>query len=153
MLEASSRRSRYGRRAQLLEDPAKVIGRRHGHRSRSLPGTFGQVNVEVPRARLNTPDGKTSEWKSRTLRAAPAPAHRVLAHRAGERRTQRAAHTARVGAGPPNTSDRSASAANAGHSQRFLSAPSCAPRGRLDETRAGRSARRQRPDPVGSAEQ
>jgi putative transposase len=23
----------------------------------------------VPRARLNTPDGKTTEWKSRTLRA------------------------------------------------------------------------------------
>ena len=35
-----------------------------------------------------------------------------------------------------------ASAAKAGHSQRFLSAPSCAPRDRLDETRAGRSARR-----------
>jgi transposase-like protein len=27
------------------------------------------VTVEVPRARLNTPDGKTTEWKSRTLRA------------------------------------------------------------------------------------
>jgi hypothetical protein len=41
----------------------------HGHRSRSLLGTFGPVKVEVPRARLNTADGKTTEWKSRTLRA------------------------------------------------------------------------------------
>jgi putative transposase len=30
-----------------------------------LPGTFGKVDVAVPR---NTPDGKTTEWKSRTLR-------------------------------------------------------------------------------------
>ena len=32
-------------------------GHRHGHRSRSLLGSFGQVEIEVPRARLNTPDG------------------------------------------------------------------------------------------------
>src|SRR5207247_4314729 len=66
-------RSRYGRRAKSpsgdAEEAAGVSGHRHGHRSRSLLGTFGQVNVDVPRARLNTPDGKTSEWKSRALRA------------------------------------------------------------------------------------
>jgi putative transposase len=27
------------------------------------------VELEVPRARLNTPDGKTTEWKSKALRA------------------------------------------------------------------------------------
>src|SRR5438105_8608937 len=42
---------------------------RHGHRSRSLMGTFGRIEIEVPRARLNTPDGKTSEWRSSALRA------------------------------------------------------------------------------------
>jgi transposase-like protein len=70
-LDEALGRSRYGRRAQPYdsEAPAKVTGHRHGHRSRSLLGTFGRVKVDVPRARLNTPDGKTTEWKSRTLRA------------------------------------------------------------------------------------
>ncbi len=36
---------------------------RHGHRSRSLMGTFGQTEIEVPRARLDNPDGKTTEWR------------------------------------------------------------------------------------------
>jgi transposase-like protein len=27
------------------------------------------VEIAVPRARLNTPDGKTTEWRSHTLRA------------------------------------------------------------------------------------
>jgi hypothetical protein len=31
---------------------------RHGHRSRSLTGTFGRVEIEVPRARLHGQDGK-----------------------------------------------------------------------------------------------
>ena len=66
-------RSRYARRAKPpsgdSEERADVTGHRHGHRSRSLLGTFGRVKIEVPRARLNTPDGKTTEWKSRTLRA------------------------------------------------------------------------------------
>ena len=70
-LDEALGRSRYGRRAQPCDcaDTAKVTGHRHGHRSRSLLGTFGQVRVDVPRARLNTPDGKITEWKSRTLRA------------------------------------------------------------------------------------
>jgi hypothetical protein len=33
--------------------------RYHGHRSRTLLGTFGQVKIEVPRARLDTPDGSS----------------------------------------------------------------------------------------------
>jgi len=32
-------------------------------------GTFGKVEIQVPRARLNTADGKTTEWKSQALRA------------------------------------------------------------------------------------
>jgi putative transposase len=66
-------RSRYARRAKPSsgdsEETAGVTGHRHGHRSRSLLGTFGQVKIEMPRARLNAPGGRTTEWKSRTLRA------------------------------------------------------------------------------------
>jgi putative transposase len=32
-------------------------------------GTFGPVEIRVPRARLDTPDDKTTEWKSRVLPA------------------------------------------------------------------------------------
>jgi putative transposase len=34
-----------------------------------LVRTFGKTEIAVPRARLNTPDGKTTEWKSQALRA------------------------------------------------------------------------------------
>jgi hypothetical protein len=72
-LDEALARSRYARRAKPSSDDSKetvgVSGHRHGHRSRSLLGTFGQVEIAVPRARLDTPDGKTTEWKSRTLRA------------------------------------------------------------------------------------
>src|SRR5947207_9637299 len=54
-------RLRYVRRAKLprggSQGAAGVIGHRHGHRSRSLLGTFGRIEIEVPRARLNTADG------------------------------------------------------------------------------------------------
>jgi putative transposase len=46
-----------------------VSRHRHGHRSRSLTGTFGRTEIEVPRARLDGPDGQTTEWKSKILRA------------------------------------------------------------------------------------
>ena len=66
-------RSRYARRAKRSsgdsEGAAGITGHRHGHRSRTLLGTFGQVKIEVPRARLDTPEGKTTEWKSQVLRA------------------------------------------------------------------------------------
>ncbi len=72
-LEMFLARSRYSRRAKPsssdAEDAAGIRGHRHGHRSRSLLGTFGRVEIEVPRARLNTSDGKTTEWKSQALRA------------------------------------------------------------------------------------
>jgi transposase-like protein len=70
-LDEALGRSRYSRRAQPcdFEDTGKVTGHRHGHRSRTLLGTFGKVEIAVPRARLDTLDGKTAEWKSRSLRA------------------------------------------------------------------------------------
>jgi putative transposase len=89
-LEAALSRPRYARCAKPLsgdgEDAVCVSGHRHGHRSRSLLGSFGQLEIEVPRARLNTADGKTTEWGC---------VERSLAGR----RTDRAAHSRRyVGA-------------------------------------------------------
>jgi putative transposase len=71
-LEEALSRPRYRRQARAGDDAPsegaeRVSGHRHGHRSRSLMGTFGPVEISVPRARLNTPDGKTTEWKSRVL--------------------------------------------------------------------------------------
>ena len=72
-LDMSLSRPRYARCAKPSSGDGAVAagaaGHRHGHRSRSLLGSFGRVEIEVPRARLNTPDGKTTEWKSRALRA------------------------------------------------------------------------------------
>src|SRR5215471_15982754 len=74
-LEEALSRPRYCRAAKTAgepgERPAGLRGHRHGHRSRSLMGTFGPVEIGVPRARLDTPDGKTTEWKSRVLPAYP----------------------------------------------------------------------------------
>jgi hypothetical protein len=53
----------------MVRAAAGATGHRHGYRLRSLLGSFGQVEIAVPRARLNTPDGKTTEWKSKALRA------------------------------------------------------------------------------------
>ena len=63
-------RPRY-RRSQTAgnEGGAGIAGHRHGSRTRSLTGTFGPIEIAVPRARLNTPEGKTTEWKSQALRA------------------------------------------------------------------------------------
>jgi transposase-like protein len=73
-LDAVLSRPRYGRIAPDAGKEAStaeggVTGHRHGHRSRSLLGTFGPVEVAMPRARLNTPDGGTTEWKSKALKA------------------------------------------------------------------------------------
>jgi putative transposase len=63
-------RPRYGR-GQMASDEGRagVTGHRHGSRTRSLTGTFGPVEIAVPRARLKTPEGGTREWKSQALRA------------------------------------------------------------------------------------
>ena len=69
-LDAALARPRYGRCPMTGDEECTGIsGYRHGHRTRSLTGTFGPIKIEVPRARLNSPDGKTTEWKSSALRA------------------------------------------------------------------------------------
>src|SRR5882672_4318384 len=72
-LEAALSRPRYARRPKEASENADgaggITGHRHGHRSRSLLGTFGRVEIAVPRARLATAEGKTTEWKSTALRA------------------------------------------------------------------------------------
>ncbi len=56
-LEAVLSRPRYGRIAPTANKEAGtadgVTGHRHGHRSGSLLGTFGPIEVAMPRARLN----------------------------------------------------------------------------------------------------
>ncbi len=67
-LDAVLARPRYGR-SQMAgnEGKAGVAGHRHGSRTRSLTGTL--IEIAVPRARLTTSEGKTTEWKSQALRA------------------------------------------------------------------------------------
>lgn len=69
-LDAVLARPRYGRGRKVGDDArAGVAGHRHGSRTRSLTGTFGPIEIAVPRARLTTSEGKTAEWKSQALRA------------------------------------------------------------------------------------
>src|SRR5690349_23091882 len=73
-LEAALSRKRYERRAMPEtgsggEAQSPVLGHRHGRRERTLMGTFGAVTVCVPRARLATPEGKTTEWRNASLPA------------------------------------------------------------------------------------
>jgi transposase-like protein len=69
-LDTALARPRYGR-SQMTGNEARagVAGHRHGSRTRSLTGTFGPIEIAVPRARLTTSEGKTAEWKSQALRA------------------------------------------------------------------------------------
>jgi len=70
-LDGALSRPRYGRRQANGNEAAAalVVGCRHGHRKRALTGTFGKTEIAVPRARLMGEDGKTSEWRSKSLRA------------------------------------------------------------------------------------
>jgi putative transposase len=70
-LDDALSRPRYGRHKPKGNDDhrAPLAGHRHGHRKRALTGTFGKTEICVPRARLTGEDGKTSEWKSGSLRA------------------------------------------------------------------------------------
>jgi putative transposase len=69
-LDAALARPRYGRgKVAGNEAMAEVTGHRHGSRTRSLTGTFGPIEIAVPRARLTKPEGGTAEWKSQALRA------------------------------------------------------------------------------------
>ena len=57
-LDATLSRPRYGRRkaAGSIDDAAPIVGSRHGHRTRTLTGTFGQTGIAVPRARIKGED-------------------------------------------------------------------------------------------------
>ena len=72
-LAAALGRGRYERRRHDddapgvdASDAALLSGHRHGHRERQLVGSFGPVEITVPRARV-TADGRTDEWKSKVL--------------------------------------------------------------------------------------
>lgn len=68
-LDAPLVRPRYGRSMKAgHEGTPGITGHRHGSRPRSLTGSFGPVETAVPRARLNTAERKTIEWKSQSLR-------------------------------------------------------------------------------------
>jgi putative transposase len=67
-LEASLSRKRYERHRDG-QVPTAAVGHRHGHRERTLTGSFGQLAIRVPRARLEAPEGGTQEWKSSMLPA------------------------------------------------------------------------------------
>ena len=69
-LDAALGRDRYERPRMGSDNaPKGVTGSRHGHRGRGLLGTFGATTVRVPRARLATPEGKTTEWRNATIPA------------------------------------------------------------------------------------
>jgi putative transposase len=82
-LDAALWRKRYERGRTLEKGPSAeaarspVSGHRHGHRERTLMGTFGAVTVCVPRARLATPEGGTKEWRNASI-----PAYQRLTRRA-----------------------------------------------------------------------
>src|SRR3954466_9366164 len=82
-LEAALGRKRYARGKTPETGPSAeaarslVPGHRHGHRERTLMGTFGTVTVCVPRARLATPEGGTTEWRNPS-----PPAYQRLTRRA-----------------------------------------------------------------------
>src|SRR6266516_2041571 len=71
-LDATLLRPRYARlpkNAAAKAGTTAAVGHRHGRRARSLTGTFGKIEIAVPRARLEGADGKPTEWRSQVLRA------------------------------------------------------------------------------------
>jgi transposase-like protein len=59
------------------------VGQRHGHRKRTLLGSFGTVEIKVPRARLEGADGATREWKSKAFQSCQRRTRKVDALIAG----------------------------------------------------------------------
>src|SRR3984893_18481833 len=69
-LEAALSRPRYARRPkEASENASGITGHRRGHVSRALLVSFGRVDSTLRGARLDSADGKTTEWKSTALRA------------------------------------------------------------------------------------
>jgi putative transposase len=62
-LEQLLSRERYARQGKGIAGTG-VAGHRHGQRQRTLRGSFGEVTVNVPRARLTNPNGTTREWRN-----------------------------------------------------------------------------------------
>ncbi len=60
-LTAALGRTRHERAA------GKPAGYRNGTRKRRLLGSFGPVELSVPRARMVTKEGATQEWRSSSL--------------------------------------------------------------------------------------
>ena len=76
-LDEALLRPRYGRRE--LDGEGAVVGHRHGHRGRTLTGTFGKTEISVPRARIGArtarlPNGRTRPFAPTS--AAPRPPRR-----------------------------------------------------------------------------
>lgn len=67
-LDEALARPRYARARDADSRSANIVGHRHGSRTRSLTGSFGKTEIAVPRARLQTSDGRTTEWHSKALR-------------------------------------------------------------------------------------
>ena len=71
-LDTALSRPRYARRAKPSSGEGEAAIGALGTAMATGRGrcwNFGRVEIEVPRARLNTADGKTTEWKSKALRA------------------------------------------------------------------------------------
>src|SRR5437016_7580784 len=68
-LDEALARPRYARAKDADSRAANIVGHRHGSRTRSLTGSFGKTEITVPRARLRTCEGGTTEWHSKALRA------------------------------------------------------------------------------------
>ena len=66
-LAATLGRGRYKRPGAAADEAPAAAGHRHGHRSRRITGSFGTVEIAVPRARMAGVDGATREWRSQAL--------------------------------------------------------------------------------------
>ena len=67
LVEEEAQAALGGRRRYQRQGQAK--GYRNGHRERQLVGTFGEVTVNLPRARLFDADGGEREWRSQVVQA------------------------------------------------------------------------------------
>ena len=70
-LDEALARPRYGR-SQMAgnEGRSGIAGHRHGSRTRSLTGTFGPIEIAVPRARLTMSEGARRR-NGRAMRCGP----------------------------------------------------------------------------------
>ena len=57
----------FGDDPEAADGASAAKGTRNGLRERTIMGTFGTVAISVPRARIETAGGKTTEWVNKTL--------------------------------------------------------------------------------------